>query len=359
MAENIYGGKKTREVKIGTAKIGGDNPVLIQSMTKTDTRNVEATVAQIKQLEEAGCELVRVAVLDVEAARAIKKIKERISIPLSADIHFDYKLALLSVESGADALRINPGNIGGKDRVKVVAEAAKANGVPIRVGVNSGSLEKELLDKYGGVTAAAMVESALNEVRTLEDVGFCDIVIAAKSTNVKDCIDAYTMLAERTDYPLHVGVTEAGTAYSGTIKSAAGIGAVLARGIGDTIRVSLTADPVEEIKCAKELLNALGIRQFGAEIISCPTCGRTRVDMFGIAERVEKIVERIKIKKPLKIAVMGCEVNGPGEARQADLGIAAGTGSGVIFANGRVVCQVPESELLSVFERELIKLAIN
>jgi len=356
MAQNIYGGKKTREVRVGAVKIGGDNPILIQSMTNTDTRDVVATVAQIKRLEAAGCELVRVAVVDEVAARAIKEIKRQIVIPLSADIHFDYRLAVLAAENGADALRLNPGNIGGKDKVKAVAEVARAHGIPIRVGVNSGSLEKEMLGKYGGVTAAGIVESALNEVRTLEEVGFEDIVIAVKSSNVPDCIEAYTLLSQQTDYPLHVGVTEAGTLYSGTVKSAAGIGAILVRGIGDTIRVSLTADPVEEIKCAKELLKSLGIRKFGAELISCPTCGRAMVDLIGLAEKVERIVENSRIHRPLKIAVMGCAVNGPGEARQADLGIAAGNGSGVVFAKGKVICTAQERDLLAVFERELAKI---
>jgi len=353
MARNIYGGKKTRVVSVGSVKIGGENPIVIQSMTNTDTRDVSATVAQIKRLEAAGCELIRVAVPDEAAARAIAEIKRGISIPLSADIHFDHRLAVLSAEHGADALRINPGNIGGKENVAAVVCAAKKHNIPIRIGVNSGSLEKQILEKYGGVTAQGMVESALHEVGLLEEFDFRDIVISVKSSNVADSLAAYSLLSEVTDYPLHAGITEAGTLYSGTIKSAAGVGAILSRGIGDTIRVSLTADPVEEIRCAKELLKALGLRQFGPEIISCPTCGRTQVDLIGLAEKVECLLEELRIHTPLKIAVMGCAVNGPGEARQADLGIAAGDGRGVIFAKGEVICTADESELLAAFQREL------
>jgi (E)-4-hydroxy-3-methylbut-2-enyl-diphosphate synthase len=350
----MYGRERTRVVNAGNVKIGGGNPILVQSMTKTDTRDVDATAAQINRLEAAGCELVRVAVLDNSAALAIRGIKERISIPLSADVHFDYRLAVAAVENGADALRINPGNIGGAENVKAVVKAAKERGVPIRVGVNSGSLEKGILAKYGGVTPQGIVESALNEVKLLEDLGFGDIVISVKSSDTRECIEAYTLLSQKTDYPLHVGVTEAGTLYAGSIKSAVGIGAILSRGIGDTVRVSLTADPVEEVKCAKEILKSLGLRDFGVEMISCPTCGRTGIDLMELTAKVERLIH--KVTKPLKIAVMGCAVNGPGEARRADLGIAAGDGCGVVFAKGEVICRVQENELLRVFEKELLKL---
>lgn len=346
--------KKTREVKIGNLAIGGENPILIQSMCNTDTRNVDATVAQIIALENAGCELVRAAVPDMEAAEAIGKIKKRIHIPLVADIHFDYRLALRVMELGIDKVRINPGNIGEEARTRQVVEMAKEKHIPIRIGVNSGSLEKELLEKYGGVTPAALVESALKHVSILEKNHFQDIVISIKASDVPFSIEAYRLLSAAVPYPLHVGITEAGTPYAGTIKSAVGIGTILAAGIGDTIRVSLTGDPVEEVRAAKEILKSLGLRKFGPEFVSCPTCGRTQIDLISIANEVERRCQGLE--KNIKIAVMGCVVNGPGEAKDADVGIAGGKGVGLLFQKGEIIRKVPENELVEALMQEIDRL---
>lgn len=350
-----YSRRKTRVVKAGNVLIGGDNPVVIQSMCNTDTRDVSATVSQIKDLEKAGCEMVRVAVPDMIAAQAIGKIKEQISIPLVADIHFDYKLAVEAMAQGIDKIRINPGNIGSKEKVRIVADMAKEKGIPIRIGVNSGSLQKDLLKKFGGhVTPEAMVESALSHVKILEECDFRDMVISIKSSNVPFSIEAYSLLSQAVDYPLHLGITEAGTVYSGTVKSAVGIGSILAMGIGDTIRVSLTGDPTEEIKAAKEILKSLELRKFGVEMISCPTCGRTQIDLISLAQQVEEKCHNIN--KDIKVAVMGCAVNGPGEAREADIGIAGGHGEGLIFKKGEILKKVPENELLDTLMEEIEKL---
>lgn len=338
--------RKSRQVKIGSVSVGGDAPIIVQSMTNTDTRDVDATVRQIEQLAEAGCELVRLAVIDAEAAEAIGKIKPRSSLPLIADIHFDYRLALSALANGVDGLRLNPGNIGEEWKVREVVKAAKERQVPIRIGVNAGSLEKELLTKYHGPSAGGMVESALRHVRILEDLDFRLIKVSLKASQVPLMLEAYRRLAAEVDYPLHLGVTEAGTVHSGTIKSAVGIGTLLAEGIGDTIRVSLTGDPVPEIKVAYAILNALNLRQRGAQIISCPTCGRTQIDLAKLAEQVENKLQ--KLDKPLKVAVMGCVVNGPGEAREADIGIAGGKGVGLIFKKGEIIAKVPEDKLLEV-----------
>lgn len=334
----------SRVVKVGNLLIGGGNPVVIQSMTNTTTSNVEATVAQIKKLESVGCQMVRMTINNEEAAKAIGEIKKRVSIPLCADIHFDYKLALLAIENGIDKLRINPGNIGSDENIKAVVEKAKEKNIPIRIGVNSGSIEKHILEKYGKPTADGMVESAMYHINLLEKNGFEDIVISLKASNVKMMVDAYRKISKLVDYPLHLGVTEAGTAFQGTVKSAIGIGSLLVDGIGDTIRVSLTEDPVEEIKVAKEILKVLGLIDTGVEIVSCPTCGRTEIDLIGLAKKVEKEFENEKRK--IKIAVMGCVVNGPGEAREADYGVAGGKGVGVLFKKGQVVKKVDESEIL-------------
>jgi len=349
-----YSRKKTREVNIGGVKIGGDNPIAIQSMCNTDTRNVEETVKQIKELENAGCEIIRVAVPDMQAAEAIKDIKRQIDIPLVADIHFDYRLALKAIDGGIDKIRINPGNIGSEDRVKQVANMAKKNGIPIRVGVNSGSLEKHLVEKYGGVTPEGLVESALGHVRLLEKYDFYDTVISIKASNVPFSVEVYELLSETVDYPLHVGITEAGTVWGGTVKSAVGIGAILSRGIGDTIRVSLTGNPVEEIYAAKEILKDMNLRKFGVEFVSCPTCGRTSIDLISIANEVESKVKNID--KNIKVAVMGCAVNGPGEAREADIGIAGGHGEGLIFRKGEIIRKVPENMLVDELMKEIEKL---
>ena len=341
----------TRGVMVGDIMIGANAPIIIQSMTNTETKNIKETVAQIKALTKAGCEIVRVAVPDMESAMAISKIKEQITIPLVADIHFDYRLALASIENGVDKLRINPGNIGDEGRVREVVNAAKAKGIPIRIGVNGGSLEKEILAKYGGVTPEALVESATSHIKMLEKENFKDIIVSMKASNVPLCTKAYELFSKKYDYPVHVGITEAGTLYSGTIKSAAGLGAILSQGIGDTIRVSLTTDPVEEIKCARAILQSLGIRTFGVEIISCPTCGRTKVDLFKIAEEVERLTAHIQ--KHMTIAVMGCAVNGPGEAREADIGIAGGNGVGLIFKKGEIIKKVKEEELLAELMRQI------
>ncbi len=346
--------KKTREVKIGSLKIGGGQPVCIQSMCNTDTRDVEATVTQILALENAGCELVRVAVPDMAAADAIGEIKKKIHIPLVADIHFDYRLALRVMELGIDKVRINPGNIGDEERIRQVVTMAKEKKIPIRIGVNSGSLEKELLEKYGSVTPAGLVESALKHVRILEKYEFYDIVVSIKASDVLFSIEAYRLLSEAIPYPVHVGITEAGTPYAGTVKSAVGIGTILAMGIGDTIRVSLTGDPVEEIRAAKEILKSLGLRKFGPELVSCPTCGRTQIDLISIANEVERRCQGLE--KNIKVAVMGCVVNGPGEARDADVGIAGGKGGGLLFQKGEIIRKVPEAELVDALMQEISRL---
>ena len=342
---------KTRKIKVGNVYIGGDSRVSIQSMTNTDTRNTEATLDQIRALYNAGCEIIRCAVPDMIAAEAIKEIVKYSPIPVVADIHFDYKLALKSIENGVAALRINPGNIGNIERVRMVVEAAKENNIPIRIGVNAGSLEKKLLEKYGEPTAEALVESALDHVKILEELEFYDIVISIKSSNVKMMIAAYRLMSSKCDYPLHLGVTESGTPFKGAIKSSIGIGTLLAEGIGDTIRVSLTSDPIEEIKVAKEILRDLDLREGGLEFISCPTCGRTEIDLIKIAEEVEKRLEGIK--KDIKVAVMGCIVNGPGEAREADIGIAGGIGEGIIFKKGQIIKKVKEEDLVEELMKEI------
>lgn len=346
--------KITREVKIGNKKIGGNNPILVQSMTNTDTHDIEKTIEQIKRLEAEGCDIIRVAVPDMKAAEAIKEIKKNINIPLVADIHFDYRLAIKSIENGADKIRINPGNIGREENIKKVVEIAKEKGIPIRIGVNSGSLEKEILHKYKGVTAEAVVESALKNVLILEKLGFYDIVISLKTTNVPLTIEAYKLASSKVDYPLHLGITEAGTIEAGTIKSAIGIGTLLYLGIGDTIRVSLTGDPVHEVRVGKQILRSLGFLKEGVEVISCPTCGRTKINLIKLAEEVEKRTRNIK--KPLKVAVMGCVVNGPGEAKEADIGIAGGDGEGIVFKKGKVYKKVKEEELVEELMKEIEKL---
>ncbi|MBE5914226.1 MAG: flavodoxin-dependent (E)-4-hydroxy-3-methylbut-2-enyl-diphosphate synthase [Pseudobutyrivibrio ruminis] len=343
---------KTTEVKIGNRVIGGGNPILIQSMTNTKTQNVEATVAQILQLEKAGCDIIRCAVPDMEAAQALGKIKEQIHIPLVADIHFDYRLAIAAIENGADKIRINPGNIGSEDRIKAVVDAAKAKNIPIRVGVNSGSLEKNLVEKYGGVTAEGLVESALDKVAIIERLGYDNLVISIKSSDVMMCVKAHELIADKTTHPLHVGITEAGTIKAGNIKSACGLSMILSQGIGDTIRVSLTGDPIEEIKTAKLILRTLGLRKGGIEVVSCPTCGRTQIDLIGLANKVENLVEEFS-DLDIKVAVMGCVVNGPGEAKEADLGVAGGIGEGLLIKHGEVVRKMPESELLNALREEL------
>jgi (E)-4-hydroxy-3-methylbut-2-enyl-diphosphate synthase len=337
--------KMTREVKVGDLILGGENEIIIQSMTNTNTADVERTVAQILKLEEAGCQMVRVTVNNEEAAAAISEIKKRINIPLVADIHFDYRLALLAIENGIDKLRINPGNIGDEDRVKAVVEKALEKNIPIRIGVNGGSLEKHILEKYGRPTSEAMVESAMYHVELLEKYGFKDIVISLKSSNVKMMVEAYRTISKLTEYPLHLGVTEAGTAFQGTVKSAIGIGSLLIDSIGATLRVSLTEDPVEEIKVAKEILKVLGLRENGVEIVSCPTCGRTEIDLINLAKKVE--AEFAEMNYKIKIAVMGCVVNGPGEAREADYGVAGGKGIGVLFKKGEIIKTVREEEILN------------
>lgn len=341
----------TRVIQIGDRVIGGGNPVLIQSMTNTKTEDVEATVAQIHGLEKAGCEIIRCTVPTIEAARAIAEIKKRISIPLVADIHFDYKMAIAAMENGADKIRINPGNIGGKDKVAEVVAAAKERNIPVRVGVNSGSLEKELVEKYHGVTAEGLVESALDKVHMIEELGYENLVISIKSSDVLMCVRAHELLAEKTDYPLHVGITEAGTIISGNIKSSIGLGLILHQGIGDTIRVSLTGDPVQEIKSAKLILRTLGLKEGGIEVVSCPTCGRTKIDLIGLANQVEDMAAQFPLD--IKVAVMGCAVNGPGEAKEADIGIAGGIGEGLLIKKGEIIRKVPEEELLSVLRKEL------
>jgi (E)-4-hydroxy-3-methylbut-2-enyl-diphosphate synthase len=342
---------QTKKVRVGNVYVGGDAPVSVQSMTNTDTRDVKSTVDQIKRLEEAGCDIVRCAVPDMEAALAIKDIVKDINIPLVADIHFDYRLALEAIKNGVSALRINPGNIGSADRVRMVAEAAKLREIPIRIGVNSGSLEKELLKKYGSPTPEALVQSALGHVKILEDMDFDDIVISIKSADVIKMIDSYRLMSEKVNYPLHLGVTEAGTIWRGTIKSSIGIGALLSEGIGDTIRVSLTGDPVEEIKVGREILKTFGYVNSGIQFISCPTCGRTKIDLINIAEEVES--KLASCKKNIKVAIMGCVVNGPGEAKEADIGIAGGNGEGLIFKKGEIVKKVSEKDLVNELIKEI------
>lgn len=342
----------TKAVNIGNRVIGGGNPILIQSMTNTKTEDVAATVAQIKALTAAGCDIIRCAVPTMEAAEALAEIKKQVTIPVVADIHFDYRLAIAAIEHGADKIRINPGNIGSAERVRAVVDAAKERNIPIRVGVNSGSLEKELVEKYHGVTAEGIVESALDKVRLIEEMGYDNLVISIKSSDVMMCVKAHELIAEKTDHPLHVGITEAGTIISGNIKSAIGLGLILNQGIGDTIRVSLTGDPLEEIKSAKLILRTLGIRKGGIEVVSCPTCGRTRIDLIGLANQVENMVADIPLD--IKVAVMGCVVNGPGEAKEADIGIAGGIGEGLIIKKGEVYKKVPETELLDALRYELV-----
>ena len=340
--------KSTREVRIGDVVIGGNHPIAIQSMTNTKTQDVEATVAQILQLERAGCQIIRSTVPDMEAAKALQEIKKQIHIPLVADIHFDYRLAIAAMENGADKIRINPGNIGSAERVKAVVDCARERNIPIRVGVNSGSLEKELVEKYHGVTAEGIVESALDKVKMIEDFGYDNLVISIKSSDVMMCVKAHELISKQTDYPLHVGITESGT----NIKSSIGLALILNQGIGDTIRVSLTGDPVEEIKSAKLILKTLGLRNGGIEIVSCPTCGRTSLDLISLANKVETMVAEFPLN--IKVAVMGCVVNGPGEAKEADLGICGGKQEGLIIRRGEVIKKVPEAELLEALRQELI-----
>ncbi|MFI3213446.1 MAG: flavodoxin-dependent (E)-4-hydroxy-3-methylbut-2-enyl-diphosphate synthase [Eubacteriales bacterium] len=341
----------TKVVAIGDRVIGGGNPILIQSMTNVATENIEKCVEQILRLEEAGCEIIRCTVPNLEAAKAIAEIKKRIHIPLVADIHFDYKMAIAAMEYGADKIRINPGNIGSKEKVAAVVAVAKEKNIPIRVGVNSGSLEKELVEKYGGVTAEGIVESALDKVRIIEELGYDNLVVSIKSSDVLMCVKAHELLAKEINYPLHVGITEAGTVTSGNIKSGIGLGLILYQGIGDTIRVSLTGDPVEEIKSGKLILRTLGLRTGGIEVVSCPTCGRTKIDLIGLANQVETLVAGYELD--IKVAVMGCAVNGPGEAKEADIGIAGGIGEGLLIKKGEIVKKVSEDQLLDVLKAEL------
>lgn len=343
---------QTKTVQIGNRIIGGGNPILIQSMTNTKTEDVKATVEQINRLAAAGCDIIRCAVPTMEAAHALKEIKKEIEIPLVADIHFDYRLAIAAIENGADKIRINPGNIGSKERLLAVVEAAKERNLPIRVGVNSGSLEKEIVEKYHGVTAEGIVESALDKVHMIEDIGYDNLVISIKSSNVLMCVKAHELIAEKTDHPLHVGITESGTIISGNIKSSIGLGLILHQGIGDTIRVSLTGDPLEEIKSAKLILRTLGLRTGGIEVVSCPTCGRTQINLIELANQVENMVADIPLN--IKVAVMGCVVNGPGEAKEADIGIAGGIHEGLIIKHGEVYKKVPEDELLPALREELL-----
>ncbi len=343
--------KQTKKIRVGDIFIGGDSPISVQSMTNTDTRDIKATIHQIKRLEEAGCDIVRLAILDNEAATAVGEIKKAVKIPLVADIHYDYRLAVECMKNGVDKIRLNPGNIGGNDRVKIVAGMAKNRGIPIRIGVNSGSVEKGILEKFGGVTAEGMVESALAHVAMLENVDFNDIAISIKASSVPMTIAAYRLLSDRCSYPLHVGVTEAGTVYKGTIKSAVGIGCLLAEGIGDTIRVSLTGDPVEEIKAGKQILKSLGLLREGIEIVSCPTCGRTQVNLIDIANSIEPLLE--KLDKNIKVAIMGCAVNGPGEAKDADIGIAGGVNEVLLFKKGHIIRKIPQENVVEELLKEI------
>ncbi|WP_297425097.1 flavodoxin-dependent (E)-4-hydroxy-3-methylbut-2-enyl-diphosphate synthase [Clostridium sp.] len=346
--------RESRKIKVGNIYVGGDAPITVQSMTTTRTKNVEDTLNQIRKLYAAGCDIIRCAVLDVDDAESLGEITKKSPIPVVADIHFDYRLALKAIENGVSALRINPGNIGSIDKIKILKEACSEKKIPIRIGVNSGSLEKDILEKYGMPTAEGLVESALRHVKILEDLNFYDIVISIKSSNVKMMIECYRLIAEKCDYPLHLGVTESGTIQKGTIKSSIGIGTLLAEGIGDTIRVSLTTDPIEEIKVGTEILKALGLKKKGVEFVSCPTCGRTQINLIKIAEEVEKRLENYK--KDIKVAVMGCVVNGPGEAREADIGIAGGKGEGIIFKKGEIIKKVKEEELVNALMEEIEKL---
>lgn len=344
---------KTKKVWIGDVCIGGGSPVAIQSMTNTRTEDVEATVAQIPELERAGCQIIRCAVPTMEAAQALAKIKKKIHIPLVADIHFDYRLAIAAIENGADKIRINPGNIGARERVQAVVDKAKEHQVPVRVGVNSGSLEKPLVEKYKGVTAEGLVESAMDKVHMIEEMGYDNLVVSIKSSDVMMCVKAHELIADRCQYPLHVGITESGTLLAGNIKSSIGLGLILNQGIGDTIRVSLTGDPVEEIKSAKLILKTLGLRKGGIEVVSCPTCGRTKIDLIGLANQVEQMAADIPLD--IKVAVMGCVVNGPGEAKEADIGIAGGIGEGLLIKKGQVVKKVKEDQLLETLRQELVR----
>ncbi len=341
----------TKIVKIGNRVIGGGNPILIQSMTNTPTEDVEKTVSQILKLEEAGCEIIRCTVPNEASAKALSEIKKQIHIPLVADIHFDYKMAILAMENGADKIRINPGNIGGREKLEEVVKVAKERNIPIRVGVNSGSLEKELVEKYNGVTAEGIVESALDKVGMIEAVNYDNIVISIKTSDVMMCVKAHELIAKKTNYPLHVGITESGTVLRGNIKSSVGLGIILNQGIGDTIRVSLSADPVEEIKSAKIILKTLGLRKGGIEVVSCPTCGRTRIDLISLANEVETLTSGYDLD--IKVAVMGCAVNGPGEAKEADIGIAGGIGEGLLIRKGEIVRKIPESEFINKLKYEL------
>lgn len=341
----------TREISIGRVKIGGKNPIAVQSMTNTKTEDADATIAQIHRLAGAGCDIVRVAVPTMEAARALTEIKKHVTIPVVADIHFDYRLAIAAVEHGADKIRINPGNIGDEQKIRAVVDQCRERNIPIRVGVNSGSLEKHLLDKYGGVTPEALVESALEKVAVIERMGYENIVISIKTSQVLDGIRAHEIIAGKTDYPLHVGITESGTVLSGSIRSAVGIGAILYQGIGDTIRVSLTGDPVEEVRAANVILKSLGLKKGGISVVSCPTCGRTQIDLIGLATRVEEMVEDFDLD--IQVAVMGCAVNGPGEAKEADIGIAGGIGEGLLIKKGEIIKKVPEDQLLDALRYEL------
>ncbi len=342
----------TKEIRIGNVVIGGEHPITIQSMTNTRTEDVEATVAQILRLEAAGCEIIRCTVPTMEAALALKEIKKQIHIPLVADIHFDYKMAIAAIENGADKIRINPGNIGSKERVKAVVDKAKEYNIPIRIGVNSGSLEKHLVEKYGGVTAEGIVESALDKIKLIEELDYDNLVVSIKSSDVMMCVKAHELLAPKCKYPLHVGITEAGTLYSGNVKSSIGLGIILNQGIGNTIRVSLTGDPVEEIKTAKLILKTLGLRTGGIEVVSCPTCGRTKIDLIGLANKVEAMVQEFPLD--IKVAVMGCVVNGPGEAKEADIGIAGGIGEGLLIKKGEIIKKVKEEDLLETLRQELV-----
>lgn len=347
----MFDRSQTKVVNIGGVLIGGGNPIAIQSMCNTPTENVEATVTQILKLEDAGCQIIRCTAPTIEACKAIGEIKKRIHIPLVADIHFDYKMAIAAMENGADKIRINPGNIGGREKLEAVVAVAKERNIPIRVGVNSGSLEKELVAKYGGVTAKGIVESAIDKVHMIEEAGYDNMVVSIKSSDVMMCVEAHRLVSEEINYPLHVGITEAGTLISGNIKSSIGLGLILSQGIGDTIRVSLTGDPVEEIKSAKLILRTLGLRKGGIEVVSCPTCGRTKIDLIGLANQVETMVAGYDLD--IKVAVMGCAVNGPGEAKEADLGVAGGIGEGLLIKKGEIIKKVPESQLLGVLKEEL------
>lgn len=349
---NMYTRNETKQIKIGNVLIGGGNPIAIQSMTNTDTADVDSTVAQILRLEKAGCDIVRSTANTVDAAMAFSKIKQQIHIPIVADIHFDYKLAILAMENGADKIRINPGNIGGKENLQKVVAVAKERNIPIRVGVNSGSLEKNIIEKYGMVTAEGIVESALDKVKMIEDCGYDNIVISIKSSDVMMSVKTHELISRQTNYPLHVGITEAGTVYAGNIKSAVGLGIILNQGIGDTIRVSLTSDPIEEIMSAKTILQALKLKRSGIELVSCPTCGRTKIDMIGLAGQVEELIKGYSDLQ-IKVAVMGCAVNGPGEAKEADIGIAGGDGEGLLFKHGQIVRKMPQDKLLGALKYEL------